>query len=86
MQLSSSCDFTPALSKAISRDLHEGCFEKSVQKILFKVTFKCKAQAGVKIAGRNISNFSYADDTTLMAESEEEPLDENEKGEWKKLA
>ena len=31
-----------------------------------------EAQAGVKIAGRNISNLRYADDTTLMAESEEE--------------
>ena len=30
------------------------------------------AQAGIKIAGRNINNFGYADDTTLMAESEEE--------------
>ena len=30
-----------------------------------------EAQAGIKIAGRNISNFRYADDTTLMAESEE---------------
>ena len=30
-----------------------------------------EAQAGVKIAGRNISNLRYADDTTLMAESEE---------------
>ena len=30
------------------------------------------AQAGIKIAGRNISNLRYADDTTLMAESEEE--------------
>ena len=29
------------------------------------------AQAGIKIAGRNINNFRYADDTTLMAESEE---------------
>ena len=32
-----------------------------------------EAQAGVKIGGRNISNFRYADDTTFMAESEEEP-------------
>ena len=32
-----------------------------------------EAQAGIKIAGRNISNLRYADDTTLMAESEEEP-------------
>ena len=31
-----------------------------------------KAQAGIKISGRNINNLIYADDTTLMAESEEE--------------
>ena len=31
-----------------------------------------EAQAGIKIAGRNVNNLSYADDTTLMAESEEE--------------
>ena len=31
-----------------------------------------QAQAGIKIAGRNINNLRYADDTTLMAESEEE--------------
>ena len=31
-----------------------------------------EAQAGIKIAWRNINNFRYADDTTLMAESEEE--------------
>ena len=42
-----------------------------------------EAQAGIKIAGRNISNLRYADDTTLMAESEEgtkKPLDESERG------
>ena len=36
---------------------------------------KCRAgeaQAGIKITGRNMNNFRYADDTTLMAESEEE--------------
>ena len=43
-----------------------------------------EAQAGIKIAGRNINNLRYADDTTLMAESEEEPLDEHER--VKKLA
>ena len=32
-----------------------------------------EAQAGIKIAKRNINNLRYADDTTLMAESEEEP-------------
>ena len=43
-----------------------------------------KAQAGIQIAGRNINNLRNADDTTLMAESEEElkkPLDESEGGE-----
>ena len=39
-----------------------------------------EAQAGIKIAGRNINNLSYADDTTLMAESKD-PLDEDERGE-----
>ena len=45
-----------------------------------------EAQAGIKMAGRNINNLRYADDTTLMAESEEElkePLDEGERREWK---
>ena len=36
-----------------------------------------EAQAGIKIAGRNISNLRYADDSTLMGESEE-PLIESE--------
>ena len=44
-----------------------------------------EAQAGIKIAKRNINNLRYADDTTLMAESEEElkSLLMNVKGEWK---
>ena len=32
----------------------------------------CEAQAGIKISGRNINNLRYADDTTILAESEEE--------------
>ena len=43
-----------------------------------------EAQAAIKIARRSINNLRYADDTTLMAESEEElkkPLDESERGE-----
>ena len=43
-----------------------------------------EAQAGIKITERNINNLRYADDTTLMAESEDElkePLDESESGE-----
>ena len=44
-----------------------------------------EAQAGIKIAGRNINNLRYEDDTTLIAESEEEleSLDESERREWK---
>ena len=49
-----------------------------------------ETQAGIKIAGRNINNFRYADDTTLMAESEEElksflmkEKEESEKVGWK---
>ena len=49
-----------------------------------------EAQAGIKIARRNINNFRYADDTTLMAESEEElksllikVKEEIEKAGWK---
>ena len=43
-----------------------------------------EAQARIRIARRNTNNLIYADDTTLMAESEEElkkPLDESERGE-----
>ena len=45
-----------------------------------------ETQAGIKIAGRNINNLRYADDTTFMTEREEElkvPLDESERGECK---
>ena len=41
-----------------------------------------EAQTGIEIVGRNINNFRYADDTTLMAEREE-PLDESERGKWR---
>ena len=40
-----------------------------------------EAQAEIKISGRNINNLRYADDITFMAESEEEPIDESERGE-----
>ena len=43
-----------------------------------------EAQAGIKTAVRNISNLTYADDTTLMVESKKrakEPLDKSERGE-----
>ena len=47
-----------------------------------------ETQAGIKIAGRNTNNLRYADDTTLMAESEEEPksllmkVKEESQSEW----
>ena len=43
-----------------------------------------EAEAGIKIAGRNINNLRYADGTTLMTEKQrrtKEPLDESERGE-----
>ena len=44
-----------------------------------------EAQAGIKIAGENVNNHRYADDTTLMAENKEElkNLNESERGVWK---
>ena len=46
-----------------------------------------ESQAGIKIAGRNINNLRYADDTTRMYgrkwRKTKEPLDESERGEWK---
>ena len=45
-----------------------------------------ESQAGIKIVRRNINNLRYSDDTTLMAEREEELkslLDEGKRGEWK---
>ena len=44
-----------------------------------------EAQAGIKIAGRDINNLRYADDTTLGRKwrGTKKPLDESERGEWK---
>ena len=57
-----------------------------MQSYIMRNTGLEEAQAGTKTAGKNISNLRYADDTTLMAESEEElkkSLDESERREWK---
>ena len=59
----------------IGKGVHQGCILSSC---LFNLICRVphagldEAQAGIKIAGRNINNLRYADDTTLMAESEEE--------------
>ena len=48
------------------------CLFNFYAKYIMRNTRLDEAQAGIKIAGRNINNFEYADDTTLKAESEEE--------------
>ena len=61
----------------IRKGVHHGCI---LSPCLFNLYAECimrnsrldEAQAGIKIAGRNINNLRYEDDTTLMAESEEE--------------
>ena len=61
----------------IRKGVHEGCI---LSPCLFNLYAECimrnagldETQAGIKTARRNINNLRYADDTTLMAESEEE--------------
>ena len=61
----------------IGKGVHQGCILSPCLLNLYaesimRNTGLEEAQAGIKIAGRNINNLRYADDTTLMAESEEE--------------
>ena len=56
------------------------CLFNFYEEYIMRNTGLEETQAGIRIAGRNINNLRYADDTTLMAESEE-PLDESERGE-----
>ena len=61
----------------IGKGVHQGCmlspclFNLYAEYIMWNARLE-ETQAGIKIAGRNINNLRYADDTTLMAESEEE--------------
>ena len=55
----------------IGKRVCQGLFNLHAEYIMQNVRLD-EAQAGIKIAGKNINNFRYADDTTLMAESEEE--------------
>ena len=69
----------------IEKGVFQGCI---LSPFLFSLYAECimrnsgleEAQAGIKIAGRNINNLRHADDTTLTAESKEE-LNESERGE-----
>ena len=72
----------------IGKGVHQGC---KLSPCLFNLYAKYimrdagldEAQAGIKISGRNIDSLQYADDTTLVAESNEElqSIDESERGE-----
>ena len=72
----------------IGKGVHQGCISSPslfnlYEEHIMRNARLDEAQAGIKISGRNIHNLRYADDTTLMAESEEEleNLDESERGE-----
>ena len=59
----------------IGKGVHQGCILSPCEfnlypEYIIQNSWLDEAQAGIKIAGRNINNFIYADDTTLMAESE----------------
>ena len=61
----------------IGKGVHQGCILSPClfnfyAEYIMRSTGLDESQAGIKIAGRNINNLRYADDTTLMAESEEE--------------
>ena len=79
----------------VGKRVHQGCIlspclSNFYAEYIMRNTGLDEAQAGIKIAGRNINNLRYADDTTLMAESEEElrsilmkVKEESEKVGWK---
>ena len=74
----------------IGKGVHQGytlstCLFNFYAEYIMRNSGLDEAQAGIKIARRNINKLRYADDTTLMAESEKEPLDESERR-VKKLA
>ena len=74
-------------SSKLGKEYHQGCILSPcllnfhAEYIMRNVRLD-EAQARIKIAGRNISNLRFADDTTIMAENKEikEPLDESERG------
>ena len=86
------------LGKEYVKAILSPCFFNLYAEYIMQNAGLDEAQAGIKIARRNINNLRYEDDTTLMTESEEEmkrdhsirkqrrtrePLDESKRGEWK---
>ena len=77
----------------IGKGVHQGCILSPClinlhAKYIMQNARMDEAQAGIKISRRNIHNLRYAEDNIHMAESgkrTKEPLDESERGEWKKL-
>ena len=72
------------IGKGVRQDcIFSPCLFNLYAEYIMRNTGLDEAQTGIKIARRNINNLRYADDTTLMAESEEEleSLDESERGE-----
>ena len=83
-------DMKQQTGSKLGKEVHQGCILSPylpnfyAEYIMWYARLD-EAQAGTKIARRNINNLRYADDTTLMAENEEEleTLDKGERGEWK---
>ena len=81
-------DMKQQTGSKLGKEVHQGCilspclFNFYAEYIMQNAELD-EAQAGTKIARRNINNLRYADDTTLMAENEEEleTLDKGERGE-----
>ena len=72
------------IGKAVCQDcILSPCLFNLYSEYIMRNTGLEEAQAGIKTARRNVNNFRYADDTTLMAENKEElkPPDETERGE-----
>ena len=60
------------IGKGVRQGILSPCLFNLYAEYIMRNTGLDEAQAGIKIAGRNINNLRYADDTTFMAESEEE--------------
>ena len=70
------------LGKEYIKAVYCHCAQLTYAKYIMQIAELDEGQAGIKTAGRNISGLRYADDITLMKESEEEvPFHESERGE-----